>query len=223
MGRAPCCDKSKVKKGPWSPQEDALLKNFIERFGHGGNWISLPKKAGLNRCGKSCRLRWMNYLRPNIKRGDFTEQEDCVICSLYNTIGSRWSVIAKYLPGRTDNDVKNYWNTKLKKKLLRTCEITNKDTMNYPNYKDSVVTTSISPALEVSSSISQQEVSSHSSGSSSSNSDPNSSILIVSSVDDHEDGFWMNLLSESFDEDVVLGSRSQLVEKINEIALFLDV
>ncbi|KAJ8444245.1 hypothetical protein Cgig2_028126 [Carnegiea gigantea] len=223
MGRAPCCDKSKVKKGPWSPQEDALLKSFIERFGNGGNWISLPKKAGLNRCGKSCRLRWLNYLRPNIKHGDFTEEEDYVISSLYNTIGSRWSVIAKYLPGRTDNDVKNYWNTKLKKKLLRTCEITNKDAMNYPNYKDSVVTTSISPALEVSSSISQQDVSSHNSGASSSNSDLNSSISIVSSVDDHEDGFWMNLLSGSFDDDVVLVSRSQLVEKINEIALFLDV
>ena len=119
--------------------------------------------------------------------------------------------------------MKNYWNTKLKKKLLRTCEITNTDPMNYPNYKDSVVTASISPALEVSSSISQQDVSSRNSGSSSSNSDPNSSISIVSSVDDHEDGFWMNLLSGSFDDDVVLVSRSQLVEKINEIALLLDV
>ncbi|XP_024184541.1 transcription factor RAX1 [Rosa chinensis] len=118
MGRAPCCDKSKVKRGPWSPEEDATLKNYLHEHGTTGNWITLPTKAGLNRCGKSCRLRWLNYLRPDIKRGTFTEEEDNVICTLFRSIGSRWSVIASQLPGRTDNDVKNYWNTKLKKKLL---------------------------------------------------------------------------------------------------------
>ncbi|GLT92332.1 hypothetical protein SLE2022_101720 [Rubroshorea leprosula] len=118
MGRAPCCDKANVKKGPWSPEEDAQLKEFIEKNGTGGNWIALPQKAGLRRCGKSCRLRWLNYLRPNIKHGDFSEDEDRIICSLYVTIGSRWSIIATQLPGRTDNDIKNYWNTKLKKKLM---------------------------------------------------------------------------------------------------------
>ncbi|EXB24691.1 Transcription factor RAX1 [Morus notabilis] len=107
MGRAPCCDKTKVKRGPWSPEEDATLKNYLEKHGTGG----------LNRCGKSCRLRWLNYLRPDIKHGGFTEEEDSVIWTLYNSIGSRWSIIASQLPGRTDNDVKNYWNTKLKKKL----------------------------------------------------------------------------------------------------------
>ncbi|CAH9138207.1 unnamed protein product [Cuscuta epithymum] len=118
MGRAPCCDKAKVKKGPWSPEEDAKLKDFIDKNGTGGNWIALPQKAGLKRCGKSCRLRWLNYLRPNIKHGEFTNDEDRIICSLYATIGSRWSIIAGQLPGRTDNDIKNYWNTKLKKKLM---------------------------------------------------------------------------------------------------------
>ncbi|XP_059432867.1 transcription factor MYB87-like [Corylus avellana] len=118
MGRAPCCDKASVKKGPWSPDEDATLKKYLEKHGTGGNWIALPHKAGLKRCGKSCRLRWLNYLRPDIKRGGFTEEEDVIICTLYGTIGSRWSVIASQLPGRTDNDIKNYWNTKLKKKLL---------------------------------------------------------------------------------------------------------
>lgn len=118
MGRAPCCDKANVKKGPWSPEEDTKLKEYIEKHGTGGNWISLPQKAGLRRCGKSCRLRWLNYLRPNIKHGEFSDEEDRIICTLYANIGSRWSIIAAQLPGRTDNDIKNYWNTKLKKKLM---------------------------------------------------------------------------------------------------------
>ncbi|CAM0952882.1 unnamed protein product [Alopecurus aequalis] len=116
MGRAPCCDKASVKRGTWSPEEDELLRGYVRTHGAGGNWIALPRKAGLNRCGKSCRLRWLNYLRPDIKHGGYTHQEDLLICSLYNSIGSRWSIIASKLPGRTDNDVKNYWNTKMKKK-----------------------------------------------------------------------------------------------------------
>ncbi|XP_006654754.2 transcription factor RAX1-like [Oryza brachyantha] len=118
MGRAPCCDKASVKRGPWSPEEDEQLRSYVHSHGIGGNWIALPQKAGLNRCGKSCRLRWLNYLRPDIKHGGYTEQEDHIICSLYSSIGSRWSIIASKLPGRTDNDVKNYWNTKLKKKAM---------------------------------------------------------------------------------------------------------
>ncbi|XP_040992812.1 transcription factor RAX2-like [Juglans microcarpa x Juglans regia] len=118
MGRAPCCDKANVKKGPWSPEEDSKLKEYIQKYGTGGNWIALPQKAGLKRCGKSCRLRWLNYLRPNIKHGEFSDEEDRIICALFASIGSRWSIIAAQLPGRTDNDIKNYWNTKLKKKLF---------------------------------------------------------------------------------------------------------
>ncbi|KAG7569432.1 Myb domain [Arabidopsis thaliana x Arabidopsis arenosa] len=138
MGRAPCCDKENVKRGPWSPEEDAKLKDYIEKQGTGGNWIALPHKAGLRRCGKSCRLRWLNYLRPNIRHGDFTEEEDKIIYSLYASIGSRWSVIAAHLQGRTDNDIKNYWNTKLKKKLIAT--------MAPPSHHHLAIATSSSPS-----------------------------------------------------------------------------
>ena len=73
--------------------------------------------AGLLRCGKSCRLRWMNYLRPDIKRGNITPEEDDLIIRMHSLIGNRWSLIAGRLPGRTDNEIKNYWNTHLSKKL----------------------------------------------------------------------------------------------------------
>ncbi|KAF5451762.1 hypothetical protein F2P56_026838 [Juglans regia] len=116
MGRAPCCSKVGLHRGPWTPREDILLTKYIEAHGE-GHWRSLPKKAGLLRCGKSCRLRWMNYLRPNIKRGNITPDEDDLIIRLHSLLGNRWSLIAGRLPGRTDNEIKNYWNTHLRKKL----------------------------------------------------------------------------------------------------------
>ncbi|KAM0029381.1 putative transcription factor MYB-HB-like family [Helianthus debilis subsp. tardiflorus] len=116
-GRSPCCDKTKVKKGPWSPAEDIRLVSFIQKHGH-TNWRSLPKQAGLLRCGKSCRLRWINYLRPDVKRGNFTQEEEQSIIHLHATFGNKWSKIASHLPGRTDNEIKNVWNTHLKKRSL---------------------------------------------------------------------------------------------------------
>ncbi|KAF7123641.1 hypothetical protein RHSIM_Rhsim12G0065400 [Rhododendron simsii] len=118
MGRSPCCEKVGLKKGPWTPEEDHKLLAYIEQYGP-GSWRALPAQAGLQRCGKSCRFRWKNYLRPDIKRGKFGLQEEQTIIQLHALLGNRWSVIAAHLPKRTDNEIKNHWNTHLKKKLTK--------------------------------------------------------------------------------------------------------
>nr|P81393.1 RecName: Full=Myb-related protein 308 [Antirrhinum majus] len=117
MGRSPCCEKAHTNKGAWTKEEDDRLVAYIRAHGE-GCWRSLPKAAGLLRCGKSCRLRWINYLRPDLKRGNFTEEEDELIIKLHSLLGNKWSLIAGRLPGRTDNEIKNYWNTHIRRKLL---------------------------------------------------------------------------------------------------------
>ncbi|KAL7596599.1 hypothetical protein Lser_V15G30249 [Lactuca serriola] len=119
MGRAPCCSKVGLHRGSWSSEEDELLINYIQTHGE-GQWRALPSKAGLLRCGKSCRLRWMNYLRPGIKRGNFTSDENDVIIRLHSLHGNRWSLIATELHGRTDNEIKNHWNAHLRKTVENT-------------------------------------------------------------------------------------------------------
>ncbi|XP_010268905.1 PREDICTED: myb-related protein Myb4-like [Nelumbo nucifera] len=115
------CEKTGLKKGAWTPDEDEKLTDYIKKYGH-WNWRELPRFAGLKRCGKSCRLRWVNYLRPNIRRGLFSEGEDELIMNLHESLGNKWAAIAAKLPGRTDNEVKNHWHTNLKKRLKQMSE-----------------------------------------------------------------------------------------------------
>ncbi|CAL5071587.1 unnamed protein product [Urochloa decumbens] len=116
MARRSSGPKKKLRRGLWSPEEDEKLMNHIAKYGH-GCWSSVPKLAGLERCGKSCRLRWINYLRPDLKRGAFSQEEEDLIIHLHSILGNKWSQIAAQLPGRTDNEVKNFWNSYIKKKL----------------------------------------------------------------------------------------------------------
>nr|QCH41131.1 MYB transcription factor 19 [Dimocarpus longan] len=120
MVKKACCFDNQKKTcwrtGTWSPEEDQKLVAYINRYGI-WNWSQMPKAAGLLRSGKSCRLRWMNYLKPGIKRGNFTREEDLTIFKLHEELGNKWSTIAARLPGRTDNEIKNFWNSTLKKRL----------------------------------------------------------------------------------------------------------
>nr|XP_027063041.1 transcription factor MYB30-like [Coffea arabica] len=118
MGRTSFTDENGTKKGAWSGEEDNKLRAYVQRYGH-WNWRQLPKFAGVARCGKSCRLRWMNYLRPGLKRGKYTKEEEDLIREWHDKLGNKWSAIAAKLPGRTDNEIINYWHTQLKKRMKK--------------------------------------------------------------------------------------------------------
>ncbi|XP_077239966.1 transcription factor MYB1-like [Tasmannia lanceolata] len=127
MVRSPCCSKAGLNRGGWTAIEDKVLIEYVKLHGE-GRWRDLPKKAGLKRCGKSCRLRWLNYLRPDIKRGNISDDEEELIIRLHRLLGNRWSLIAGRLPGRTDNEIKNYWNTTLSKKVRgQTTQLANRN------------------------------------------------------------------------------------------------
>ncbi|KAJ1260426.1 hypothetical protein BS78_10G231200 [Paspalum vaginatum] len=104
-----------LKKGPWTQAEDKVLVDHVRRHGE-GNWNAVRRETGLQRCGKSCRLRWANHLRPNLRKGPFTPEEERHILRLHGLMGNKWARISSHLPGRTDNEIKNYWNTRLKRR-----------------------------------------------------------------------------------------------------------
>ncbi|KAJ4847260.1 hypothetical protein Tsubulata_035857 [Turnera subulata] len=108
MGRSPCCDDNGLKKGPWTPEEDQKLVDYIQKHGH-GSWRALPKLAG----------RYMASHLFLVFHSLATTQRVCILTTLFLLLLHRWSAIATHLPGRTDNEIKNFWNTHLKKKLIQ--------------------------------------------------------------------------------------------------------
>nr|ADN96004.1 MYB1 [Leymus multicaulis] len=200
MVRAPCCEKMGLKRGPWTAEEDMTLVAHIEQHGH-SNWRALPKQAGLLRCGKSCRLRWINYLRPDIKRGNFTSEEEDAIIQLHAMLGNRWSTIAARLPGRTDNEIKNVWHTHLKKRLESSSKPSGQAAPKRKAKKPAVAVSALEgptsePASSPGQSLSTSSATGYSMASSLENTGSSSSESEEFQIDD---SFWSETLAMSVD------------------------
>ncbi|XP_074576948.1 transcription factor MYB59-like [Curcuma longa] len=136
-----------MRKGPWTEQEDLQLVRFVDLFGD-RRWDFIAKVSGLNRTGKSCRLRWVNYLHPDLKHGRITPQEERLILELHSRWGNRWARIARRLPGRTDNEIKNYWRTHTRKKKKAAQERSRKAVASSADHSGSSLSEAASPEVE---------------------------------------------------------------------------
>ncbi|KAK4266145.1 hypothetical protein QN277_027110 [Acacia crassicarpa] len=224
MVRAPCCDKMGLKKGPWTREEDQILVSYINKHGH-GNWRALPKQAGLLRCGKSCRLRWINYLRPDIKRGNFTAEEEETIIKLHDMLGSRWSAIAAKLPGRTDNEIKNVWHTHLKKRLQKTNDQAHQAILNSGSKTRGSINNnkaSIKRSVSNSSTLTSQSEATSFITSSSTSSDCGQSVKVDIKREDIDsssldESYWLPQIDESFWTEAAMEDDNNSSSTINNI------
>ncbi|MBA0560160.1 hypothetical protein Golob_017076 [Gossypium lobatum] len=147
-------EEMELRKGPWTEEEDSMLRAYVNIHGE-GRWNTVARLSGLKRTGKSCRLRWLNYMRPEIKRGNISLEEQLLILELHSRWGNRWSKIAQHLPGRTDNEIKNYWRTRVQKQAKQlNCDVNSKqfkDAMRYvwiPRLVERIRASSESPSSQ---------------------------------------------------------------------------